>query len=167
MPTITLPDGSTRSFAGTTSADAIALDISEGLLKCAIGTRINGELCDLNTPITCDAEVRIVTATKGEKESDPDALMLIRHSCAHVMAEAIQRIRPEAQLVYGPSLENGFYYDIAFDDASPLSSDELIAKFRSNIAYGGWGKERGEQLLDFCVNIEGHGDLNGLADFRD
>ena len=125
MPTITLPDGSTRSFAGTTSADAIALDISEGLLKCAIGARINGELCDLNTPITCDAEVRIVTATKGEKESDPDALMLIRHSCAHVMAEAIQRIRPEAQLVYGPSLENGFYYDIAFDDASPLSSDEF------------------------------------------
>jgi len=125
MPTITLPDGSTRSFVGTTSADAIALDISEGLLKCAIGARINGELCDLNTPITCDAEVRIVTATKGEKESDPDALMLIRHSCAHVMAEAIQRIRPEAQLVYGPSLENGFYYDIAFDDASPLSSDEF------------------------------------------
>lgn len=125
MPTITLPDGSTRSYDGTTSADAIALDISEGLAKCAIGARINGELCDLNTTISNDAEVKIVTAKKGEKESDPDALMLIRHSCAHVMAEAIQRIRPEAQLVYGPAIDNGFYYDIAFGEASPLSSEEF------------------------------------------
>ena len=121
MPTITLPDGSTRSFDGTTSAAAIALDISEGLASCAIGARINGELCDLNTSISDDADVKIVTARKGEKESDPDALMMIRHSCAHVMAEAIQRVRPEAQLAYGPAIETGFYYDIAFDDASPLT----------------------------------------------
>jgi threonyl-tRNA synthetase len=127
MPTITLPDASTRSFDGTTSAKAIALDISEGLASCAIGARINGELCDLNTPISDDANVKIVTARKGEKESDPDALLLIRHSCAHVMAEAIQRVRPEAQLVYGPAIETGFFYDIAFDDASPLSSDEFEA----------------------------------------
>ena len=68
MPTITLPDGSTRSFDGTTSAEAIALDISEGLASCAIGARINGELCDLNTPISDDADVKIVTARKGEKD---------------------------------------------------------------------------------------------------
>jgi len=127
MPTITLPDGTTRSFENDTTPFEIASDISDGLAQCAIGARIDGELSDLSTPITEDAEVKIVTARKGEKESDPDALMLIRHSCAHVMAEAIQRIRPEAQLVYGPALDNGFYYDISFDEGTPLSSEEFEA----------------------------------------
>ena len=125
MPTITLPDGSTKSFEGTTTPIKIALSISEGLANCAIGARIDNELCDVDTPITEDATLKIVTAKKGEKESDPDALMLIRHSCAHVMAEAIQRVHPEAKLVYGPPLDNGFYYDISFDDDSPLSSEEF------------------------------------------
>ena len=108
----------------------IALDISEGLARAAIGARINGELCDLHSKITEDAELKIITAMKGEKESDPDALMLIRHSCAHVMAEAIQRIRPEAALVYGPPLDTGFYYDISFDGTAPLSSDEFRSEER-------------------------------------
>lgn len=127
MPTITLPDKSIRPFEGTTTPLEIAKSISEGLASCAIGARINGELTDVNTPITEDAEVKIVTARKGEKESDPDALMLIRHSCAHVMAEAIQRVHPEAKLVYGPALDNGFYYDISFEDDKPLSSEEFEA----------------------------------------
>ena len=127
MPTITLPDGTTRSFEGTITPYAIALDISEGLAACAVGARINGELSDVHASIEKDAEVKIVTARKGEKESDPDALMLIRHSCAHVMAEAIQRVHPKAKLVYGPALDNGFYYDISFDDDQPLSSEEFEA----------------------------------------
>ena len=127
MPTITLPDGTTRSFDNDTSPFEIASDISEGLAKCAVGARIDGILSDLSTPITKDAEVKIVTARKGEKESDCDALELIRHSCAHVMAEAIQRIRPEAQLVYGPALDTGFYYDISFDGCEPLSTEEFEA----------------------------------------
>ncbi|MDG1136717.1 MAG: threonine--tRNA ligase [Phycisphaerales bacterium] len=127
MPTITLPDSSTRSFEETTTPYEIAQGISEGLAACAIGARINGELTDVHTTISEDAELKIVTARKGEKESDPDALLLIRHSCAHVMAEAIQRIRPEAKLVYGPALDSGFYYDIAFQDDNPLSSDEFEA----------------------------------------
>ena len=127
MPTITLPDGTTRSFDNDTSPLEIASDISEGLAKCAVGARIDGVLSDLSTPITKDAEVKIVTARKGEKESDCDALELIRHSCAHVMAEAIQRIRPEAQLVYGPALDTGFYYDISFDGCEPLSTEEFEA----------------------------------------
>jgi len=127
MPIITLPDGTTRSYDTTTSPLQIAEDISAGLANVAIGARINGELCDLSTPIENDAEVKIVTARKGEKETDPDAFMLIRHSCAHVMAEAIQRIRPKAELVYGPALDNGFYYDISFANAEPLSSDEFEA----------------------------------------
>ncbi|MBT4531197.1 MAG: threonine--tRNA ligase [Phycisphaerae bacterium] len=125
MPTITLPDGTTRSFDHDTTPLEIATGISEGLAQCAVGARIDGELCDLTAPITEDANVKIVTARKGEKESDPDALELIRHSCAHVMAEAIQRIRPEAKLVYGPALENGFYYDISFEGTAPLSSEEF------------------------------------------
>ena len=127
MPTITLPDGTTRSFEGTITPYAIALDISEGLAACAVGARINGELSDVHASIEKDAEVKIVTARKGEKESDPDALMLIRHSCAHVMAEAIQRVHPKAKLVYGPALDNGFYYDISFDDDQPLSTEEFEA----------------------------------------
>ncbi len=127
MPTITLPDGSTRSYQDATTPRKIALDISEGLANCALGARINGELSDVNTPITEDVELKIVTARKGEKESDPDALLLIRHSCAHVMAEAIQRVHPEAKLVYGPALENCFYYDISFADDAPLSSEEFDA----------------------------------------
>ena len=127
MPTITLPDRTTRSFDHDTTPYEIAKDISDGLAQCAIGARIDGVLSDVHTPITADAEVKIVTARKGEKESDPDALELIRHSCAHVMAEAIQRIRPEAKLVYGPALDTGFYYDISFEGTTPLSSDEFEA----------------------------------------
>ena len=127
MLTITLPDGTTRSFEHNTTPLEIATDISAGLAQCAVGARIDNVLCDLSTPITKDAEVKIITARKGEKESDPDALELIRHSCAHVMAEAIQRIRPEAKLVYGPALETGFYYDISFEGVAPLSSEEFEA----------------------------------------
>ena len=94
MPIITLPDGTTRSYDTTTSPLQVAQDISEGLANVAIGARVNGELVDLSTPIHEDAELKLVTARKGEKESDPDALMLIRHSCAHIIAEAIQKIRP-------------------------------------------------------------------------
>jgi len=125
MPTITLPDGTTRSFENDTTPFEIANDISEGLANCAIGARIDGVLSDISTPISADAEVKIITARKGEKKSDPDALELIRHSCAHVMAEAIQRIRPEAKLVYGPALDSGFYYDISFEGTEPLSSEEF------------------------------------------
>jgi len=127
MPTITLPDGTTRSFDNDTTPFEIASDISDGLAQCAVGARIDGILSDLSTTISNDAEVKIITARKGEKESDPDALELIRHSCAHVMAEAIQRIRPTAKLVYGPALDNGFYYDISFEGTEPLSSEEFEA----------------------------------------
>ena len=125
MPIISLPDGTTRTFENETTPIEIANDISEGLASVAIGARIDGVLSDLSTPIADNATVKIITAKKGEKDSDPDALELIRHSCAHVMAEAIQQIRPEAKLVYGPALENGFYYDISFDDCEPLSSEEF------------------------------------------
>ncbi len=126
MPSITLPDGTVRSYDRPLTCAELAADISPGLARVAIGARVNDELCDLGRTIDADARVAIVTAVKG-KTPDADALMLIRHSCAHVMAEAIQRVVPGVQLVYGPPLETGFYYDMSVPDDRPLTSDDFEA----------------------------------------
>jgi threonyl-tRNA synthetase len=124
---ITLPDGSTRHYDAPTTAAHVAADIGARLAKAAIGCKIDGELCDLHAPIDHDCALAIVTEKTREGGTDPDALMMLRHSCAHVMAEAIQRIVPGAQLVYGPPLETGFYYDIAFPDDRPLREGDFEA----------------------------------------
>jgi len=127
MPRITLPDGSVRSFDQPVSAYEIAADIGAGLARAAIGARVDGVLCDISTMIISDAEVSLVTPMDRKTgESDEDALFLIRHSAAHVMAEAIQRVVPGVQLVYGPPVENGFYYDMAVPDDRPLSSEDFV-----------------------------------------
>ena len=111
MVRITLPDSSELEFDGPVTISEIAERIGPGLAKAALAGRIDGKLCDLSETIENDAKIEIVTA-----KSDPQtALELIRHSCAHVMAEAICRLFPEAKLVYGPTVENGFYYDIDLD----------------------------------------------------
>ncbi|MFW6039267.1 MAG: threonine--tRNA ligase [bacterium] len=126
---ITLPDGSVQEHERGVTPRQIAESIGTGLAKAAIGARVNGELVDLDRPIEADAEVKLVTRPKLDKQGrskgpvDPDALYLLRHSTAHVMAEAIQRLWPEAQLAYGPPLETGFYYDIALDQ--PISADDF------------------------------------------
>jgi threonyl-tRNA synthetase len=125
MPRITLPDGSTRDFDQPISAADVAADIGPGLLKAAIGARVNGELCDLSTTMTEDSELALITARNRDGSSEPDALHLIRHSCAHIMAEAIQRVLPEAKLVYGPPTDTGFYYDISFEGGRSLSSSDF------------------------------------------
>lgn len=127
MPRITLPDGSIKEFDGPVTALEVAAAIGPGLAKSAIGARIDGELADLGTRIERDARVSLVTLPRKGQEPNPDALYLIRHSAAHVMAEAIQRIVPEAQLVYGPPTDAGFYYDIALPDDRPLSSRDFEA----------------------------------------
>ena len=127
MPVITLPDGSRREFEGQTDPASIASDIGAGLAKATIGARVNGELVDVTYPILEDAEVSLVTAARKTQTPSEDCLYLIRHSCAHVMAEAIQRIVPEAQLVYGPPTDQGFYYDIAMPAGRPLSTDDFAA----------------------------------------
>lgn len=127
MPRITLPDGSVREFEQPVSIGDVAADIGPGLAKAAVGGKVNGELSDLSRLLDTDVELSIVTLPRGDKEADDDALFLIRHSCAHVMAEAIQRIVPEAQLVYGPPVDNGFYYDIALPADRPLSSKDFEA----------------------------------------
>ncbi len=126
---ITLPDGSHRQYlAGTTPAD-VAADISKSLGKAAFAAKIDGKLSDLTTPLEADAALAIVTA------KDNEALELIRHDCAHIMARAVQEIWPDVKVTIGPVIENGFYYD--FDRAEPFSSEDLEAiekKMREIIA---------------------------------
>jgi len=117
MVAITLPDASVRNFDTPVSGAEIAADIGPGLAKAAMAIRLNGELVDLATVIDKDAEIAIVT------ERDDEALDLIRHDTAHVMAEAVQELYPGTQVTIGPSIENGFYYDFARDE--PFSSDDL------------------------------------------
>ena len=125
---ITLPDGSTRQYDSPLNPRKIAEDIGPGLAKAAIGVRVDGTLRDFQQPITQDARIEFVTRPKVDKKGrskgvTDDALYLLRHSTAHVMAEAIQRLWPDAQLAYGPPLENGFYYDLKLD--TPISSDDF------------------------------------------
>ena len=112
MPTITLPDGSTRNFQTPVSALEVAMAISSGLANDTVGAIIDGTLSDSSSLIEQDASISLVTIRKNEKQSSEDALWLIRHSAAHVMAEALTDLFPGTLLVYGPPIENGFYYDI-------------------------------------------------------
>ncbi|HRQ72189.1 MAG TPA: threonine--tRNA ligase [Phycisphaerales bacterium] len=124
---VTLPDGSVKEFAGAVTARQVAESIGPRLALAAVGAKIDGELSDLSAVIDRDCRVAIVTEKTRDGRPDPDALYLLRHSAAHVMAEAIQRIVPGAQLVYGPPLETGFYYDIRFPEDRPLKEGDFEA----------------------------------------
>ncbi|MCG5529090.1 MULTISPECIES: threonine--tRNA ligase [Halorhodospira] len=117
MPAITLPDGSVKQFDHPVTTREIAESIGRKLAKDAIVGRVDGELVDLDRPIEHDARVEIVTA------NDPDGLDVIRHSTAHLMAQAVKQIHPEMQVTIGPTVDNGFYYDFAGEHS--LSEDEL------------------------------------------
>ena len=117
--TITLPDGSARTHArGVTGAD-IAADIGPGLAKAALAVKVDGEIRDLARPIEDGAELAIITI------KDDDALELIRHDAAHVLAEAVQELFPGTQITFGPATEDGFYYD--FHREEPFSSEDFEA----------------------------------------
>ena len=123
---ITLPDGSTRDYEQPVSPADVAAEIGPGLAKATIGAKLNGEFVDAGQPIETDARLKLVTRPKQGQpfgEQDADALYLLRHSCAHVMAEAVVRLWPETQLAYGPPLEDGFYYDLYLE--TPISSDDF------------------------------------------
>ena len=120
MITITLPDGAKKQFdAVSITPLQVAQAIGQRLARDAIGALINGQLADLSTPIHQDAEVAIVTA----KAADPNAVYLLRHSTAHVMAEAITRLFPAVRLAYGPPVETGFYYDMEL--AQPIREEDF------------------------------------------
>ena len=118
MVAISLPDGSVRSFDGSTSGADIAADIGPGLAKAALAVMVNGDMWDLSRTIETDCEVALVTAR------DESALELLRHDAAHVMAQAVQELYPGTQVTIGPSIENGFYYDFARSE--PFTPDDLV-----------------------------------------
>ena len=117
MPVVTLADGSQRQFDNTVSAYDVAADIGPGLANAALAAKINGELVDLSTTISTDVELSIVTGR------DDDGLEVIRHSTAHLMAQAVKRLYPQVQVTIGPVIENGFFYD--FSSEHHFSDDEL------------------------------------------
>ncbi|MBI4458657.1 MAG: TGS domain-containing protein, partial [Acidobacteria bacterium] len=125
MPVITLPDGSTRTYDQPVPAKKVAEDIGPGLAKQSIGCRINGVLRDLGIIIEEDSKVEFVLERPKGGAPGADALFLLRHSAAHVMAEAIQQLYPKAELVYGPPTDDGFFYDINFRDGETLSSKDF------------------------------------------
>jgi threonyl-tRNA synthetase len=118
MIALTLPDGAVREFDGPVSGFDVAKSISSSLAKKSFAIIVNGEVRDLAREIDTDATIEIVT--KGHNE----VLPLIRHDCAHVMAEAVQELYPDTQVTIGPSIENGFYYDFA--RATPFTPDDLV-----------------------------------------
>ena len=107
MPAITLPDGSVRTFEGAVTGAALAASIGPGLARAALAMKVDGRSMDLSRAIERDASVVFVT------RRDPEALEMIRHDAAHVLAEAVQSLYPGTQVTIGPSIENGFYYDFA------------------------------------------------------
>ncbi|MEL6282589.1 MAG: threonine--tRNA ligase [Pseudomonadota bacterium] len=127
---ITLPDGAVRTFDAPVTGATVAADISKSLAKKAFACKINGRLADLSEPIENDSRLAIVTT-----QDEAEALELIRHDCAHIMARAVQEIWPDTKVTIGPVIENGFYYD--FDRAEPFTEEDLAAiekKMRDIIA---------------------------------
>ena len=120
MPTISLPDGSTRQYDDAVTPAQVASDIGPGLSKAAMAALVNGTEWDLSRPINDDSQLSLITA----KNTDA-ALELVRHDCAHIMAEAVLELYPDVQVTIGPSIENGFYYD--FHREQPFTTDELSA----------------------------------------
>ncbi|HHL42540.1 MAG TPA: threonine--tRNA ligase, partial [Hellea balneolensis] len=119
MITVTFPDGATREFERGVSALEIAKSLSKSLAKKVFAAKVNGELWDATRPLDGDTNLQLVTA------DDPEGLELIRHDCAHVMAEAVQELFPGTQVTIGPVIEDGFYYDFARDE--PFSSEDFAA----------------------------------------
>ena len=128
MVKVTLPDGKVLEVQNGLTIGQVAEKIGARLARDAVAGKINGQTVDLNTPIKENVSLSIITANK------PDGLEIIRHSCAHVMAEAICSIWPKAQLVYGPTVEDGFYYDIDLDEPIRPEDFEKIEKKMAEIA---------------------------------
>ena len=119
MPQITLPDGSTRQYDQPVTVAGVAESIGPGLAKAALAGRVDGELVDTSYTIDTDVKLSIVT------DRDADGVEVIRHSCAHLMAQAVQRLFPDAQVTIGPVIENGFFYDFSFE--RPFTPEDLAA----------------------------------------
>ncbi len=152
--TVTLPDGATRQFDGPVTGMAVAASIAKSLAKAALAIKVDGKLRDLSREIDQDAKIEIVTPDK------PDGIELLRHDTAHVMAQAVKELYPDAQVTIGPSIETGFYYDFA--RPTPFTPDDLTkiearmreiirqdAKFEREV----WSRE---QAIEYFKSIGEH-----------
>ncbi len=148
MVTISLPDGARRDFAEGATGATVAEGIAKSLAKKAVAVKVNGALSDLCDPVPDGARIEIVT------RDDPAALELIRHDCAHVLAEAVQELFPGTQVTIGPVVENGFYYD--FFRNEPFSTEDFAAieaKMREIIAQDRpftkevWDRDRAREVF--------------------
>jgi threonyl-tRNA synthetase len=125
MPVITLPDGSQREFDKAVTVMDVATDIGPGLAKATLAGEVDGQLVDASFEISGDAGLRIITS------KDDEGIEIIRHSTAHLLAQAVQRVFPEAQVTIGPVIENGFYYDFAYDPGfKPDDLDRIATEMR-------------------------------------
>ncbi len=128
MPIVSLPDGSQRQFDGPVSVGEVAQSIGPGLAKAALAGRIDSKLVDCSTLIEDDARVEIIT------DRDEEGLEIIRHSTAHLLAQAVKRLFPTAQVTIGPVIENGFYYDFSFERPFTPADLEAIEKMMHELA---------------------------------
>src|SRR5918911_5321398 len=146
MITLTFPDGAQRQYEAGITGRAIAESIAKSLAKRTVAMTLNGTVADLADPISRDAKIEFLT------REDPRALELIRHDCAHVLAEAVQTLWPGTQVTIGPVIENGFYYD--FFRNQPFTPEDFPAiekKMREIIAHDKpftkqvWDREKTKQ----------------------
>ena len=128
MPVITLPDGSQRQFDEAVSTMDVALSIGPGLAKACIAGRVDGERVDACDLIENDASLEIITA------KDEDGLEIVRHSCAHLLGHALKQLYPQAKMAIGPTIDNGFYYDIDLDESLTQEDLEKIEKRMKELA---------------------------------
>ena len=128
MPIITLPDGSQKSFDHAVSIHEIAKSIGSGLAKAALAGKVSGEIVDTSYLVETDAEISIITS------KDADGVDVLRHSCAHLMAQAVQQLFPSAQVTIGPVIEDGFFYDFAYERAFTPEDLQKIEKRMKEIS---------------------------------
>src|SRR5512134_3945718 len=119
LPNINLPDGSVKSFPGPVTVAEVAQAIGAGLARAALAGKVDGKLVDTSYRIERDAQLAIVT------DRDPEGLDMILHSTAHLLAQAVKELHPEAQVTIGPLIENGIYYDYA--SKRPFMHEHLVA----------------------------------------
>ena len=162
MPAISLPDGSVRTFDGVVTGTEIAEAIGPGLAKAALAMVLDETLVDLATPVTSDARLRFVT------RRDPEALELIRHDAAHVLAEAVQDLFPGTQVTIGPTIEDGFYYDFARDQPfAPEDFPAIEARMREIISRNRAFEREVLRREDAMAFFEGRGEQYKAELIRD
>ncbi len=140
MPVITLPDGSQRTYEAPLTVMDVAADIGPGLAKATLAGEVNGVLRDASHQIAEDASLRIITAR------DEEGLEIIRHSTAHLLAQAVKRLFPAAQVTIGPVIEDGFYYDFSYPPGfSPEDLDRIAGEMEAHRQEQSAGDARGHE----------------------